>query len=404
MLVQRHAAINQLLSDTAELGVELRSLITRNGAQLSPLLGNLATVSAVSGRRQDPARTVHQVSGAVLDQHRERHRQRAVGRPAAAGLLEPDNVIAACGTHPTPGCGARMTRPIRLFAREQWLVLRQHRRLAIVITGTVILALAAVTVVFTVVFGGGPHADDPRAIPVRLPACMPTTRSNILGVRTGTVTSVRAHGAYVEVTMRLPAHVRIPTDARAILMAPNPVSDRTVELYPPYTGGPVMKSGTEIPSGRTSAPLGVDADLRAGRRPGEGTRPGGREQDRFAVGGRRGTCPAQLRQRPEAAEHTRRTRPGLPALTRTRRRSAADHQPGPARGHVGPAQLHASTRSSPTSPPRRGSWPASGRRWPRRSRNLQSGLSRSPRSSPPTDGDRRGPPSPTGHDEPGARQ
>jgi virulence factor Mce-like protein len=59
--------------------------------------------------------------------------------------------------------------------------------------------------------------------------------------------------------MRLPAHVKIPADARAILMAPNPVSDRTVELYPPYTGGPTLAPGAVIGLDRTSAPLGVDA-------------------------------------------------------------------------------------------------------------------------------------------------
>ena len=81
---------------------------------------------------------------------------------------------------------------------------------------------------------------------------------DILGVHTGTVSSVRPSAGFVEVRMTLPAHVKIPAGARAIIMAPNPVSDYTVELYPPYTGGPVLAPGAIIPVERTAAPLGVD--------------------------------------------------------------------------------------------------------------------------------------------------
>lgn len=150
-----------------------------------------------------------------------------------------------------------MTRPIRLFAREQWLVVRQHRRLAAVVAAAVVAAIVAGAVLFTVVLGGGP-TQTIRAQFLETPGLYANNAVDILGVRSGTVTSVRARGSYVEVTMRLPRHIKVPADARAILMAPNPVSDRTIELYPPYTGGPVMASGTEIPIGRTSAPLGVD--------------------------------------------------------------------------------------------------------------------------------------------------
>jgi phospholipid/cholesterol/gamma-HCH transport system substrate-binding protein len=105
MLVQRHAAINQLLVDTARFGAELTSLIRQNGAQLTPLLKNLNTVSAVlaSDKSQLEAsiKTVGEFSTNVTN---------VTGSGPwvdlmLPSLLEPDNVIAACGLHPKPGCG-----------------------------------------------------------------------------------------------------------------------------------------------------------------------------------------------------------------------------------------------------------------------------------------------------------
>lgn len=80
----------------------------------------------------------------------------------------------------------------------------------------------------------------------------------ILGVATGKVVSVTPRSGYVEVVMSLPKGTKIPAGAQAVLMAPNPVSDRTVELSPPYTGGPVMAAGDTIPLAKTVVPLELD--------------------------------------------------------------------------------------------------------------------------------------------------
>jgi phospholipid/cholesterol/gamma-HCH transport system substrate-binding protein len=47
LVEQRHALISQLLRDTARLGTQLKVLMAKNGAQLSSLLANLDSVSAV---------------------------------------------------------------------------------------------------------------------------------------------------------------------------------------------------------------------------------------------------------------------------------------------------------------------------------------------------------------------
>lgn len=82
---------------------------------------------------------------------------------------------------------------------------------------------------------------------------------NILGVPTGKITKIEAGADHVRVRMELPSATKLPADVRAILMAPNPVSDRTIELFPPYTGGPQFAGNAPIPLSRTTVPLSVDA-------------------------------------------------------------------------------------------------------------------------------------------------
>ena len=59
-----------------------------------------------------------------------------------------------------------------------------------------------------------------------------------IGVPEGKIDSITPRAGYVEVVMSLPVSVKLPSNVVAYLMAPNPVSDRFVQLEPPYTGGP----------------------------------------------------------------------------------------------------------------------------------------------------------------------
>jgi phospholipid/cholesterol/gamma-HCH transport system substrate-binding protein len=53
--------------------------------------------------------------------------------------------------------------------------------------------------------------------------------------------------------------VQLPAGASAVLMAPEVVSDRFVQLGPAYTSGPTMAPGAVIPLSRTAIPQSVDA-------------------------------------------------------------------------------------------------------------------------------------------------
>ncbi|MFE9330111.1 MCE family protein [Streptomyces sp. NPDC006925] len=80
----------------------------------------------------------------------------------------------------------------------------------------------------------------------------------VLGVRVGQVEAVEPHGKRVEVTLLVDEGVRVPADARAVVIAPSLVSDRYVQLTPAYTKGPRLADAAVLPSGRNSVPLEVD--------------------------------------------------------------------------------------------------------------------------------------------------
>ena len=52
--------------------------------------------------------------------------------------------------------------------------------------------------------------------------------------------------------------MKVPADAKALVIAPNLVSARFVQLAPAYTGGPVLADGAEIGLDRTAVPVEWD--------------------------------------------------------------------------------------------------------------------------------------------------
>lgn len=96
-------------------------------------------------------------------------------------------------------------------------------------------------------------AEFPEAISI-----YPRSNVDILGVTVGQVTSVTPEGSYVKVTMTYPASLRLPADASAFVVLPSLVSDRYIQLGPPYTGGPVLPDHAVIPIARSHAPVEID--------------------------------------------------------------------------------------------------------------------------------------------------
>jgi phospholipid/cholesterol/gamma-HCH transport system substrate-binding protein len=117
--------------------------------------------------------------------------------------------------------------------------------------------LAAGFTLFHLVLGGDSYTITARFRAT--PGLYAGNRVDILGVPKGTITALTPTAHYVDVVISLPTDVKVPADAKAVLMAPNPVSDRFLELTPPYTGGPSLGNGAVIDLPDTAVPLELDS-------------------------------------------------------------------------------------------------------------------------------------------------
>lgn len=111
---------------------------------------------------------------------------------------------------------------------------------------TAVVVLAAVVVVAISATSGG--ATYPlKAIYGSAPGLFPGANVDVLGVKVGTVNSVKNVGDTVVVGMRVDSGTHIPARALASLVAPQLLGQPNVDLEPGYTGGPVLESGAVIP-------------------------------------------------------------------------------------------------------------------------------------------------------------
>ncbi|MCF6388196.1 MCE family protein [Mycobacterium sp. MBM] len=80
----------------------------------------------------------------------------------------------------------------------------------------------------------------------------------IAGVPVGTIVAIRPAGTHAELTLEVDHGVRVPAEAKAVMVAPNLVSARFVQLTPAYSGGPVIAENSTIPIERTAVPVEWD--------------------------------------------------------------------------------------------------------------------------------------------------
>jgi phospholipid/cholesterol/gamma-HCH transport system substrate-binding protein len=86
----------------------------------------------------------------------------------------------------------------------------------------------------------------------------PGDEVRVVGVPVGRIESIQPRATDVKVTMKVDDGVKLPADARAIVIAPNLVSARFVQFTPAYTGGQVMADGAEVGLDRTGVPVEWD--------------------------------------------------------------------------------------------------------------------------------------------------
>jgi phospholipid/cholesterol/gamma-HCH transport system substrate-binding protein len=83
----------------------------------------------------------------------------------------------------------------------------------------------------------------------------------ILGVPVGKIESIEPQPTQVKIAFWVDAKYPVPADAKAVILSPNLVTARAIELTPVFTQGQKLHDGTVIPRDRTAVPVEFD-DLR----------------------------------------------------------------------------------------------------------------------------------------------
>ncbi|GAA2566344.1 MCE family protein [Mycolicibacterium diernhoferi] len=94
-------------------------------------------------------------------------------------------------------------------------------------------------------------------------AIYPGDEVRVVGVRVGTIKAIEPLGTRTRVTLEVDRDVPVPADAKAIIVAPNLVAARYVQLTPAYgatpeASGATMADGAEIGADRTAIPVEWD--------------------------------------------------------------------------------------------------------------------------------------------------
>ncbi|WKG05962.1 MCE family protein [Mycolicibacterium sp. HK-90] len=90
-------------------------------------------------------------------------------------------------------------------------------------------------------------------------AIYPGDEVRVAGVKVGSITGIEPVGDQARITLAIDHGVKVPADAKAILMAQNLVAARYVQLTPAYEEtGPTMADGAQIGVERTAVPVEWD--------------------------------------------------------------------------------------------------------------------------------------------------
>ncbi|WP_020104274.1 MCE family protein [Mycobacterium sp. 360MFTsu5.1] len=80
----------------------------------------------------------------------------------------------------------------------------------------------------------------------------------IQGVPVGKVEKIEPGPEKVKVTFWIDDKYKVPAEAKAVILSPQLVTGRAIQLIPPYRGGPTLRGGAVIPLDRTAVPVEWD--------------------------------------------------------------------------------------------------------------------------------------------------
>lgn len=131
-----------------------------------------------------------------------------------------------------------------------------------------IAAIGALALLVAAVVGAGAYwvrsATDHITLTVQFESASGLYESNVvavLGMPVGKVTKITPMPGYVEVQFTVDKNVRVPVDAQAVTLSTSILTDRQIELSPPFRGGPALKDGDTIGLDHTKTPVEFDRVL-----------------------------------------------------------------------------------------------------------------------------------------------
>src|SRR5277367_6459479 len=80
----------------------------------------------------------------------------------------------------------------------------------------------------------------------------------IMGIRVGSIDKIEPAGDKMKVTFHYANTYKVPANASAVILNPTLVASRSIQLEPPYKGGPVLADNAVIPIERTQVPTEWD--------------------------------------------------------------------------------------------------------------------------------------------------
>jgi phospholipid/cholesterol/gamma-HCH transport system substrate-binding protein len=80
----------------------------------------------------------------------------------------------------------------------------------------------------------------------------------ILGVPVGKIEKIEPEPDRVKISFWFDRKYKVPANVNAVILSPQLVTGRAIQLTPAYTSGPILSDGAEIPQNRTAVPVEWD--------------------------------------------------------------------------------------------------------------------------------------------------
>lgn len=80
----------------------------------------------------------------------------------------------------------------------------------------------------------------------------------VLGVPIGKIDTIEPQPRRAKISFWVDEKYKVPADVKAVILSPQLITSRAIQLTPAYTGGPQLRAGAVIPQQRTAVPIEWD--------------------------------------------------------------------------------------------------------------------------------------------------